>query len=77
MVERNGLKLQLEVETEKPADVKAEWEPVDNEMRKKKNQTGLKWQTNVNKAGYTATQVTCWLAGAVIKKANHAFGQEQ
>ena len=30
-----------------------------------------------NKAGYTATLVACWWARAVIKKANHVFGQEQ
>ena len=30
-----------------------------------------------NKAGYTATPVTCGWAGAVIGKVTRAFGQEQ
>ena len=30
-----------------------------------------------NKAGYTATEVACGWAGAVIKMVNKAFGQEQ
>ena len=30
-----------------------------------------------DKTGYTATQVVCGWAGAVIKKTTHAFGQEQ
>ena len=30
-----------------------------------------------NKAGYTATEVACGWAGAVIKMVNEAFGQEQ
>ena len=34
-------------------------------------------QTGKNKAVYTAFLVACGWAGAVIKKANQAFGQEQ
>ena len=30
-----------------------------------------------NKATYTATEVACGWEGAVIKKANQAFGQER
>ena len=30
-----------------------------------------------NKAVYTATEVACGWAGAVIKKVNQAFGQKQ
>ena len=32
---------------------------------------------NKNKVWYTASQVACGWAGAVMKKANQAFGQEQ
>ena len=32
---------------------------------------------NLNKAVYTATEVACGWAGAVIKKAFQAIGQEQ
>ena len=31
----------------------------------------------INKAGYTATQVACGWAGAVLEKVTRAFGQEQ
>ena len=39
------------------------------------NEIGTKYEKN--KAGYTATLVACWWAGAVMKKANHAFRQVQ
>ena len=33
--------------------------------------------SSFNKAGYTATEVACMWAMAVLQKANQAFGQEQ